>query len=1216
MEIKILKPRKAINKAFLKIKPNRTEIESFKTNLIELLDRTNDTESEEFHKNLVSDFLKDTYYKNNHFINTKGRNDLVIHNGNKAKSTVGVIIEAKKPTNKSEMLTKEKINVKAFQELVLYYLRERITHKNLEIKYLVATNINEWFVFDSNVFEKQFAQNKGFVKQFNDFENGRLAGKTTDFFYKEIAEPFVNGLKNDIEFTFFDIREYEKPLRNDNPKDDNKLISLFKLLSPEHLLKLPFANDSNSLDKRFYGELLHIIGLSETKDGSKKLIERNKKGERNTGSFLENAIIQLDSLDKINRLDNPSHFGTTQEERLFNVGLELSITWINRILFLKLLEAQLKTYHKGDKSYEFLSIDKIQNYGDLNSLFFQVLAKQQSERNEDVTDLFAKVPYLNSSLFEPTGIEHGTLFISNLRDDKTIPIYSSTVLKSESGKKRTGNLSTLEYLFEFLNAYDFSSEGKEEIQEDNKTLINASVLGLIFEKINGYKDGSFFTPGFITMYMCRETIRKAVIQKFNETKDWNCKDIDSLYDKIEDRQEANDIINSLKICDPAVGSGHFLVSALNEMIAIKNDLKVLQDRDGKRLKEYQFEVVNDELIVTDEDGELFEYNPTNKESQRIQETLFHEKQTIIENCLFGVDINPNSVKICRLRLWIELLKNAYYKNESELETLPNIDINIKCGNSLISRFELDADLKKALKSSKWTIDSYRIAVDTYRNAQNKEQKREMEKLIDDIKNDFRSEISLNDPKVKRLKKIQGEIFGMTNQTQMFELTKREKTAWNKKLKKLTEDSKKLETIIEEIKNNKIYEEAFEWRFEFPEVLDDNGDFVGFDAIHGNPPYIFSRELITKQEKNYFYDNYKLTQFKLNTYILFSELANKISNPNSTIAYIIPNNWLTLQYNSQFREFILNEFSDVKIVNDKNKTFEDASVDASILLISKMGVGTTKSFELNNTDFEFISETENTNYLNDTGSIINYGLYRNPELALILNQINNNSKLLETEFIVKNGVQAYTVGEGIPSQTKEMKDQRVYHSNTKIDDNWKKYIDGSDVSRYGLNWTGLYIKYGKNLSRRRTPDLFTGERIYVRQIPSKPPYAIVSTLINIDAVCDNNHMIIKSKEEHSITLKSLIGILNSKLITFWFASTFGKHQRKLFPQFKVKELQIFPIPKNISPILQEIEKSVNTLSIEYNEEVNDKIDSLVYELYDLKKEQIEIIESNLSKIANA
>ena len=273
MELQILKPRKALNKAFLKVKPNRTEIESFKANLTNLLDSTNDTESEEFHKNLVIDFLKKTYYDPNHFINTKGRNDLVIHNGNKAASTVGVIIEAKKPTNKSEMLTKEKFNVKAFQELVLYYLRERITQKNIEIKYLIATNINEWFIFDATLFDRLFAQNKNLVKQFNDFEGGRLADTKTDFFYKQIAEPFISEIKQNIEFTYFDIREYEKPLRNDDKKDDNKLIALFKLLSPEHLLKLPFVNDSNSLDKRFYGELLHIIGLTETKEGSKKIIE-------------------------------------------------------------------------------------------------------------------------------------------------------------------------------------------------------------------------------------------------------------------------------------------------------------------------------------------------------------------------------------------------------------------------------------------------------------------------------------------------------------------------------------------------------------------------------------------------------------------------------------------------------------------------------------------------------------------------------------------------------------------------------------------------------------------------------------------------------------------------------------------------------------------------------------------------------------------------------
>ena len=275
-------------------------------------------------------------------------------------------------------------------------------------------------------------------------------------------------------------------------------------------------------------------------------------------------------------------------------------------------------------------------------------------------------------------------------------------------------------------------------------MINASVLGLIFEKINGYKDGSFFTPGFITMFMCHETIRRAVVQKFNDVKGWQCETISDVYNKIENIKEADRIINSLKICDPAVGSGHFLVSALNEIIAIKSELKILSDREGKKLKEYTIEVINDELIITDEQSKLFEYNPKSKESQRVQEALFQEKQKIIENCLFGVDINPNSVKICRLRLWIELLKNAYYKpgsGDRELETLPNIDINIKCGNSLISRYPLDADIKTALKSSKWTVDNYREAVMTYRNAQSKDEKRGMEQLINKIKNDFETEVS-------------------------------------------------------------------------------------------------------------------------------------------------------------------------------------------------------------------------------------------------------------------------------------------------------------------------------------------------------------------------------------------------------------------------------------------------------------------------------------------
>jgi adenine-specific DNA-methyltransferase len=774
MNLQKLQPRAALNKAFLKINPFRNDVENFKNHLQNLLDKITESESEEFHKNLIVDFFKNTFYSANHFINTKGRNDLVIYNGKDAKSSVGVILEFKKPNNKSEMLKVDHLNTKAFQELVLYFLRERLTGKNLEIKYLIATNIYEWFIFDAQTFENLFIGNKSLVKQFTDFEEGRLTSKKTEFFYKEIAQPAITEITDKITFTHFDIREYQEYLNPGKHPDEHKLISLFKLFSPEHLLKLPFTNDSNTLDKGFYSELLHIIGLVETKEGGKKLIQRKKEHDRNIGSLIENAISQIDSLDKISRLEKPEQFGETYQEQLFNLGLELAITWMNRILFLKLLEAQLIRYHKNDPSWGFLNLQKVANYDDLNSLFFSVLARKPQERSQNLQqklqERFAHVPYLNSSLFEPTDIEQETICISNLRNEK-LPIFPGTILKDNNGKKLTGEINTLEYLFAFLNAYNFSSDIGEEIQEENKRLINASVLGLIFEKINGYKDGSFFTPGFITMYMCRETIRRAVIQKFNDVKGWNCETIDDLYDQIEDKKAANDLINSLKICDPAVGSGHFLVSALNEIIAIKSELKILLDRQGKRLKEYSFEVANDELIVTDEDGLLFEYNPKNQESQRVQETLFHEKQTIIENCLFGVDINPNSVKICRLRLWIELLKNAYYKTDSnytQLETLPNIDINIKCGNSLISRFSLEADLRVALNRNNCSVETYRNAVQTYRNAENREQKRAMNKLIDNIKSNFKTTLGLSDPNKTKLRQLEGEVYNLQNQTLLLE----------------------------------------------------------------------------------------------------------------------------------------------------------------------------------------------------------------------------------------------------------------------------------------------------------------------------------------------------------------------------------------------------------------------------------------------------------------
>ena len=657
------KPKLTLNKAFLKLRPHRSEVDLFKSNLIRLLGKVDEIEREENQKNHVRDFLRDSFYKESNEINTKDSKDLVIHLGKSNKDKVGVIIEAKRPSNKAEMLTADKPNTKAIHELVLYYLRERIEENNIDIKYLIATNVYEWYIIEAAYFEKLFYRNKSFVKQYEEWRDKKKVTSDTQLFYNDIAKPFIDQLDEDIPCTYFDIRDYEKFLKNDDKEDDKNLIALLKILSPHHLLKVPFADDSNKLDAGFYKELLHIIGLEEAKENGKQIIRR-KKEKPDEGSLIENTIAILETED-LHKITDINSFGDNKEDRLFNIALELCITWINRILFLKLLEGQLVNYHKGDKQHHFLNSGMINDYDELYKLFHQVLARTAADRSVTIQQKYSRVPYLNSSLFEISELEDQSIKINSLDNSAQLDFINSTVLKDD--KKKTNKLPSLEYLFKFLDAYDFASEGAEDIQEDNKTLINTSVLGKVFEKINGYKDGSIFTPGFITMYMCRQSIRLAVVQKFNDKKNWNIKSFDELYNKIDDINEANNIINDLKLCDPAVGSGHYLVSGLNEIIVIKSELKILQDKNGKRLKQYTIEVENDELYVTDEDGEIFKYIPQNKESQRIQETLFHEKQTIIENCLFGVDINPNSVKICQLRLWIELLKNAYYKAPSPSE---------------------------------------------------------------------------------------------------------------------------------------------------------------------------------------------------------------------------------------------------------------------------------------------------------------------------------------------------------------------------------------------------------------------------------------------------------------------------------------------------------------------------------------------------------------------
>jgi type II restriction/modification system DNA methylase subunit YeeA len=1245
-----IKPRQALSKVFVRIKPIRNEFEIFKRNLITLLNQIDENEREEFHKNILTDFLKNTYYGADYLINIKASNDLVIYNGKDTKSNVGVILEAKK-VNNNEMLKVDNLNTKALQQLVLYFLRERITNKNPEIKYLIATNIYEWFIFDATLFDNLFAQNKQLVKQFTDFEEKRLSNSRTDFFYKEIAQTAIDKIQNELIFTHFDIRDYEQYLINQNPENDQKLIPLFKLFSPQHLLKLPVINDSNSLNEKFYSELLHIIGLTEIKEGSKKLIQRKPINEREQGSLIENTITRLQELRKIDRLENSEQFGENTEERLFNVSLELAITWINRILFLKLLESQLINYHQGNKSFGFLNIAKIQDFGNLNRLFFGVLSRKPDERDEHIKNIVANIPYLNSSLFEVSAIEHQTIVISNLINDEKLSIFNKTVLK-DNGNTRTGKLKALEYIFAFLDAYDFSSEGGEEIQEENKTLINASVLGLIFEKINGYKDGSFFTPGFITMYMCRETIRRAVLQKFREIKGWNCANIDELYDKITDKKEANQIINSLKICDPAVGSGHFLVSALNEVITIKSDLKVLLDRQGKTLRDYDIKIENDELIITDDDGKFFTYNPKNSESRRIQETLFHEKQTIIENCLFGVDINPNSVNICQLRLWIELLKNAYYtsvSNYQELETLPNIDINIKTGNSLISRFPLNWDLRMILKKSNWNIESYRNAITTYHNTDNKDKKQEIERLINDIKSKIRTEISSNDPNIEKRNQKIAELRHLRDQKSLFAESKAEAKSRQQKQEKLEQEINELNAEIEDKKSGKLYQNAFEWRFEFPEVLNDEGDFIGFDVIIGNPPYISLSKIKEKSQTAYFENNYQTYTRGADIYCLFYEKGSCLLRKAGFLTYITSNSWLKTIYGDLLKKYLIENLQPQTLLNIEDmQIFEEATVESNIIILKKDKVNEffdVASLKNNYLIGSSLEEYFDKNYFQFTIPNTSEWIIGNEETVSLKQKIEQSSKLLkEFDININRGLltglnAAFIINE-------ETKHQLIAESSNSAEI-IQPILRGRDLKKYSYEFSnqwvictfpslGLDIKnypsimaYFEKIGRKRlaqsgieggrkktnnqwfeTQDSiaywqdFNKPKIVWGEISDKPKFAFDDSKYYAEATA-----FLMTGEK----LKYLLAILNSKLSEWYFnqiSTTTGmgtnrwkKYKIEMLPIKEPTETEELLLEKIVNQILtaKKSDPKADTTTLET------EIDQLVYQLYELTTEEIKIIE---------
>ena len=868
--------------------------------------------SERVHENHVRDFLLDAFYKGEHGVGKKDENntDLCIFAENSEDSPAQVLIECKNPkADNSEMINDNHLNRTGFHEVITYYLDE-LSRGNYEVKYLVVTNSYDWFIFEALMIRELIATNE-LLEKYKAVKKPSLWKVHAKKFYKEEVAPAVERVLDRLVYTGFSL---------DSSTGSSGLKSICKLLSPYFLLKQPY-NDKYALNERFYNELLYIIGLEETKQNGRPVITRRAADRRDQASLLENTLHQLSDFPR---------FTSLNEEGRLDLALELVLMWVNRLLFIKLVESQLMGFHKDSSKYRFFTNANIKDYNDLNELFFQVLAHKEDDRSASIKKAFTDIPYLNSRLFELSQIEADFFRISSLKVDK-MKYFERTVLAKDA--RESPRVDNIKYIVDFLNNYDFGAESKDQLAFDReeKELINASVLGKIFEKINGYKDGAVFTPATITQFICQQTLERAVVEKFQEN-GWPCSDILELKELItrEKRQEANRIMDSIRVLDPAVGSGHFLVSALNRLIEIKYRLGILLDADGVPVKG-TVRIIDDELVVRDEEGARYAYKHKEFDPNCLQVTLFREKRTIIENCLFGVDINPNSVNICQLRLWIELLKNAYYDADNRLVTLPNIDINIKCGDSMVHQKGLHDDLRSEMAKSRMSIEEYKQLVDCYKNTHNKAERKQIEQRLNQLKKNILYISRAGDELYRKLSKEQATWNDQTEN--MFSVAEDKKEKLREKLDKMQKRIDRLNQQIAE--REEMYRQALEWRFAFPEVLDQEGRFVGFDCMVGNPPYIAIAKLREGTKKALEKGRYKSFNSTGDICMLFYEYGMELLKPNGLLMFITSNTWLRSESGRGTREYMAGNADPLMLIDFKDaQLFDKVTVATNILMARK------------------------------------------------------------------------------------------------------------------------------------------------------------------------------------------------------------------------------------------------------------------------------------------
>jgi len=1123
------------------------------------------------------------------------------------------VFEVKKPGS-TEMIYSNsptpRINVKALHQIIYYYLLRQYSDVPYmeDLHYYVVTDTTNWYFFDNTSFAYAF-QGKGMKTLISnlglDTKNPPLVssyGTKRDAY--GIIEEYCNRHPNVLKQLFAKSKHIVLSINDDQSKSE-----LFDLL---FFMFYPDVKPPTKLNKNFYDELLYIMGLKET--------SKHSSGE-NVATIVFNGVKNSFA----GQLD-----GSLQEDdRLKEEDMQLLTLWFNRILFLKLLEANLIKFNGDNLSYKFMSVNKsrINDFRTLEDLFFEAVAKPVDNRS---INNFNDVPYLNSSLFERHQIEIKAERSIGYVANRTIPYYSKSILLKKNNQQQQDDL-LLNYLFSFLDEYDFGS-GKES---DSEKLISPAVLGLVFEKLNGYKDGSYYTPDNITSFMADYAVRSALVAKVNEALGTHFYDYNDVLEEYrgnsprdigaEGREKIRQVIKNLKILDPAVGSGHFLVSALDTLLQIWFDFKI----DGFGQNAFLRKRMGSNGTVIDEEEKPVPYirkkesngsYTVNATEQAIQQTLFNAKKHIIEHNLYGVDINPNAVEIAKLRLWIELLESAYYKEPDfkQMETLPNLEFKIICADSLIP-----------------------------------------------LQNDT-AQLNFLDPYVANMKQLMQEYFEESDKTRK-------------------EDIKTIEfpALLSQIKQasaflgNDVQNKLDSWNpfgnaaalFFDPELMFGTDQF---DVIITNPPYIQLQRNGGELAKKYAPYSYETFDRKGDIYTLFIERGLNMLQDNGYLCYITSNKWLRSGYGGKVRSYLLNKNSHAQLdilIDLGPGVFENAAVDTCILGVKKVTSPSSLGLKTLDLTKEDITTANISECLND------------PDKVTVMTKLDSGpwffgkdidqriKEKVETFGVPLKGWKVdiyYGIKTGcndafiIDSDTRKKildgcrSDEELKLTNSVI----KKRLRGKNVNRYSCSWDGNWIivipsgwtnqmkgsSTAEDFMNANLPSLmghlntykdrllarddkgdywwelrpcsyydeFDKEKVIWREIVNRPSFYY-----------DNEHFYVEATGfiMTGDNLKYLCGVLNSKPCAFVFKRYYsGGGLGEEGYRYKKAFMMALPVPlvsddnsatvRHIEEIVEKVTEMKKQNPDSDTSTLEAEIDELVYELYGLSTEEREYIEKQM------